>query len=533
MDIIKVILADDEPLIIKGLRKLINWEAMGLAIVGQAYDGNELLELIESSEPDIVISDISMPHRTGIEIIKELKQRNHPAKVIFISAYQEFSYARDAVTYGAVDYLVKPIVKQQLEDVLQGVLSSITKQQEEMKRKSKLQQLEKKSKHEELQDWLLQLTDGSLTPQSEGYKLLAAELRGPLNSVAILEIDQLADVPDRWSEKEGRLIEFAIGNIVQEIVVAANHGLAFLRNHKFIAVISHADLREAVAMTQDILDKIKLYLKLSVSAGVSGPADGTDKLEHAYREAEQALQLNYFLGRGKVIGYEAQESKQPFDKELYGMQMEVVRGLTSNAWQEALAALNKLLAIIRTGAYGNRTLAVSTCLSSVLFIVQEMTKSGVQLPGGAIDMHELQSRLGSCETFKLMQEEMVRAIEQIYSMVDVDSGNKDKILLSKIKQYIEEKYAEEITLESVAGIAFMNPYYFSSFFKKHTKQNFKQYVTEVRMKQAVRLLLHTDMMVYEIADQVGYNNARHFSDMFKKQFGRLPNDYRQERKKNE
>ncbi|WP_337099338.1 response regulator [Paenibacillus sp. YIM B09110] len=530
---IKVILADDEPLIIKGLRKLINWESMGLDIVGQAYDGNELLELIETSQPDIIISDISMPHRTGIEIIKELKRRNHPAKVIFISAYQEFSYARDAVTYGAVDYLVKPVVKQQLEDVLLGVLSSITEQQEELKRKSKLQHLEKKNRHEELQEWLLQLTDGTLTPHSEAYRLLAAELPGPLYSVVIIEIDQFGDGSDRWSEKEGRLIEFAIGNIVQEIVVASHNGFAFLKDHKFVAVISHADRNGAAAIADNIVHNIMVYLKLSVSAGVSEPVDGTDRLEHAYRYAEQALQMNYFLGRGKVIAYEAQESKQPFDKELYGMQMEVVRSLTANAWPDAVQALIKLLAIVRTGAYGNRTLAVSTSLSSVLFILQEMTKNGVQLPDGAIDMHELQSRLGSCETFERLQDETIRAIEQIHSMMDVDSGNKDKILLAKIKQYIEKNYAQEITLESVAGIAFMNPYYFSSFFKKHTKQNFKQYVTEVRMKHAVRLLLHTDGMVYEIAEQVGYNNARHFSDMFKKQFGQLPNDYRQERKKSE
>ncbi|MNI97380.1 Bifunctional transcriptional activator/DNA repair enzyme AdaA [compost metagenome] len=78
----------------------------------------------------------------------------------------------------------------------------------------------------------------------------------------------------------------------------------------------------------------------------------------------------------------------------------------------------------------------------------------------------------------------------------------------------------------MAALLYMNPYYFSSFFKKHTGQNFKSYLTEVRMGHALRLLLQSDLMVYEIAELVGYNNARHFSDMFKKKYGKLPQEYK-------
>ncbi|MNH35623.1 HTH-type transcriptional regulator YesS [compost metagenome] len=92
---------------------------------------------------------------------------------------------------------------------------------------------------------------------------------------------------------------------------------------------------------------------------------------------------------------------------------------------------------------------------------------------------------------------------------------------------MEEHYAENITLESMAALIYMNPYYFSSFFKKHTRKNFKQYLTEERMKHALRLLLESELMIYEIAERVGYNNARHFSDMFKKVYGKLPQEYRQ------
>ncbi|HTG70594.1 MAG TPA: response regulator [Candidatus Udaeobacter sp.] len=530
---IRIVLADDEPLIIKGLRKLIDWEAFGTEIVGQAYDGNELMELIEEHRPEIVFSDISMPHRTGIDIIKELRSKDIPTKIIFISAYQEFSYARDAVAYGAVDYLVKPVVKQQLENVLAKAISLITEQHEQSVRKSKLQHLERKSKSDELQEWLLGLIDGTLPANPDACKQLEEELHGPLLSAVIVETDHLTGSSDRWKEKERRLIEFAIGNILQELVVDSGNGQVMRKNGKYILVMNHEEVHTAVNIAQDIRDKIKAFLKLSVSIGIGQPVKLISELEHSCGQAEQALQLKYFNGLNRIHLFKPLESKPPFDKELYALQMAVVSGLTVNQWPEAETAINKLLETIRTAAYGNRTLAVTTCFSSILFIIQELTKSGMTLAAESVDLHDLQNRLGAYETFEAMKDETVRAIGQIFSMQEVDSGNKDKMLMAKVKQYIDEHYAEEITLESVAGLAFINPYYFSSFFKKHTKQNFKQYVTEVRMKHAVRLLIHTDQMVYEIAEKVGYNNARHFSDMFKKQYGQLPNDYRQERKKQE
>lgn len=122
---VSVVLADDEPLILKGLTKLIPWDSLHMEIAGYAYDGKELLEAIHTLKPDIVISDISMPHLSGIDIIKEVKRLQLPVKIIFISAYQEFSYARDTVAFGAVDYLVKPVKKAELEQVVAKAVSQI------------------------------------------------------------------------------------------------------------------------------------------------------------------------------------------------------------------------------------------------------------------------------------------------------------------------------------------------------------------------------------------------------------------------
>ena len=103
----RIIIADDEPLIIRGLKKMMEWGKMDTEVVGEAEDGEQLLNLLDTLEPDIIISDISMPEKTGLDVLKEINKRKLKTKVIFLSGFQEFSYAKEAVTYGAVDYLLK------------------------------------------------------------------------------------------------------------------------------------------------------------------------------------------------------------------------------------------------------------------------------------------------------------------------------------------------------------------------------------------------------------------------------------------
>ncbi|MNC32397.1 HTH-type transcriptional regulator YesS [compost metagenome] len=135
--------------------------------------------------------------------------------------------------------------------------------------------------------------------------------------------------------------------------------------------------------------------------------------------------------------------------------------------------------------------------------------------------------LHEAPTFERLGLELEQAVDRIAELLAGKIKGRDNAQLSQVKAHVEQHYADNITLESVSAMVYMNPYYFSSFFKKHTGQNFKNYVTEVRMRHALRLLLESDLMVYEIADRVGYNNARHFSDMFKRKFGKLPQEYKQ------
>ncbi len=128
---IRVLLADDESVILRVLKKLISWENLGLSIVGEASDGLELKQQIVEQDPDLIVTDISMPGCTGIDIIREIHEAGRSVKVIFISTYQEFTYAQQALQYGALDYLVKPVNKSQLEQVVTKAVSLFVKRLKE------------------------------------------------------------------------------------------------------------------------------------------------------------------------------------------------------------------------------------------------------------------------------------------------------------------------------------------------------------------------------------------------------------------
>lgn len=522
---LRVILADDEPWIIKGLKKMIDWPSYSMEIVGQASDGQELMNLIETQRPDIVISDISMPHMTGIEIIKKIKENNLPIKVIFISAYQDFNYARDAVTYGAVDYIVKPVEKSKLDEVLHKTIDYFNERQEEEIRKGKLQHLEHKNRDKEIQEILALLARGKLSAQANEYRLAQQWIQYEQYCLGIIELDYRGNRSERWTDHEAKLVEFAIGNILQEVVVSSGIGHVFMKNNRYVYLSS--EVTKAEIFAHDILEKIRSFLKLNVSIGISAPVNELLSLSAAYGQAEQALERKFFDGLNDVYVYKPAEQKQSLEQQIYNCQQEVIRNLTSRLWEEAKASLTGLFDTIRLASYPSRSLTLAACFSSVMSIMQALTKTGA-LSSAAIDMHELQNKLEEYETYEELKAEIIRVLNEFHLGLNDQAGNQGKLLMAKVVQYIHDHYNEEITLESVASIAFMNPYYFSSFFKKHTKTNFKQYVTDIRMKEAVRLLTQTDMMIYEIAEQVGYTNARHFSDMFKKHIGKVPNDYRQD-----
>ncbi|MFB5266440.1 response regulator [Paenibacillus enshidis] len=529
METIKLLLADDEPVILRGLKKLIAWDSLGFTIVGEANDGQELRELIRTHEPQLIISDISMPDGNGIDIIAELNEQGYRAKVIFISAFQEFGYARQAIQLGALDYLVKPINKHQLEKAAGKAASIIREESDGERNKEMLTYYEKKNRSTTIE----QLLDGLLDGDKKTLDALAQMdviAISRFTTVCVLEIDENS-TGTSWKERERNLVNFALSNIIRETLEQernGGNGWLVQKETCFVILIQHEQREYPLQLANDLRNKINGYLKLSVSCGIGVSVTGIEEAEASCQSALKALNRKYFTGINQVICYEEQRAgSNPEDKSIAELQSDVVKALTAQQKEQLQPLIRQLLEQIRIQAGDNRNLAVTGVYNSMLFIHQELAKIGSGMELIQADHGALLEKLAACPSYA----DVARMVEEIVAeMLQHFAGKlsgKERALLTKIKAYIEEHYASHITLESMAALVYMNPYYFSSFFKKHTGQNFKNYITEVRMRHALKLLMESELMVYEIADRVGYNHVRHFSDMFKKRFGKVPQEYRQ------
>jgi two-component system, response regulator YesN len=525
---ITVILADDEPIIIKGLKKLIPWEELGVKIIGEAWTGRGLMELIEKERPSLVITDISMPDGTGIDVLKDIDRKGLRTKVIFISAYQEFSYAKDALALGAVDYLVKPIEKELLLSAVQRAVSDLKEESEEQSFKSKLALYEHKDRKTQLEELFDRLLDGDIRLDDASEKLRMLESGCIYGYYTVLLLEPVQEEKDsRWGEHEKRLLLFAVGNMAEELMRRDASGILLRKGDRLCAVVNHREETDLKALGEDMIANVKSYLKIDLSVGIGKQSEGLDGIKTSYRTAAETLGRFYFTGTGMpIIWAEDSVSGAVTERELGEARQRSLQALLAKDESRVASELEELFGLISRYSAGSKDKAVMACYATLVEWSEGMEEVGIVLGETGTELQQRLTQMQGFNRYEELKEFIREAASELLRRLGSSGGGKEAQQLLAVKEYIETHYMDNITLEGVSSKIFMNPYYFSSFFKKHTQMNFKQYLTEVRMKQAVKLLLHTDLMIYEIAEQVGYNNARQFSDMFKKHFGKLPQEYK-------
>ncbi|CAH1209601.1 Protein-glutamate methylesterase/protein-glutamine glutaminase [Paenibacillus plantiphilus] len=522
---LSVFLADDEPAILRGLSMLVDWNELGLQIVGEASNGDDLLGAIMEYDPDIVVTDISMPGIDGIEVLKRLKELKKRTKVVFISAYRDFSYAKDALSYGAVEYLIKPVDRHKLESVLEQTVSEIQSVSRTIASDSKLRFYEDREQRLELMDGLSKWLEHKQSPLNSA---IIHEIRGPgpdmLFTFMAAEIDHSLPLSGSWREGERKLLHYAMQNLAEELIKGEADGWALPEGERVYLLIRHLPSVIITNLAQRILEHYKTVLKISVSMSI-GSAVPLEELRRSCVEAEEGMALKFFLGAGSLVAPADKPNPPAHRGEDRGeLEKQLLREFYSPQTNRFEELLEDWLEMVRKVAWGNRAYALQLSSSLLVRAIREHVSDGEETKQ---EEAELAGRLQSQETFQQMSIMIRDDLRRIRACLHQGSNGKESEQIRQIKAYIEENY-KEVDLETIAAKFYINPFYFSVFFKKHTGQNFKQYVTAIRMNLAVRLLIQSDSLLYEIAEQVGYQNARQFSEMFKKNYGMLPNEYRQQ-----
>lgn len=515
-----VVIADDEPLIIKGLMKMVDWKKLNTEVVGTSRNGEQLMRQIEELTPDIIISDISMPIKSGIDVIKYIKDKNLKSKVIFLSAFQEFEYAKQALKYGVVEYLLKPVTKEELEQ-------AIVKAERALKDNLSLEYLQEDTKS-------AQAIFKAVTSEYEFEELYKKfeQMGVPTSDVQYIDVCFTVVGNSREngrSRSEFELLRFTIFKKIEDYAIKGKKGFCLKREANFCNIIFfyRKGLDKAVESdVRQLIDCMSCEYGMELAAGIGKRIESISDLKYAYKTAAFACNLYYFK-QEQIIIYDRinKEYYQSFDDYNEAYQALVRAILTREpAWLDKLRICLELIGELH---YGNRGVAENRCVALLMELLRELGNY-CQLDEGERHQYErFVSGIRSIGTFQKVKVMIIRYLEQfVEKSVFVNLGSENETIRN-IKLYIRENYNQDINLKSLSKLFFMNQYYFSSFFKQKTGENFKDYLVGIRMQKALEILLENNgINTQELAREVGYNDAKAFSEKFKQYYGESPANYK-------
>lgn len=475
----KVLLVDDEYMIPMGLKKLVDWKSLGFEVVAVAESANEALSIMEEQRIDLVITDVTMPEINGLEFIEAAQKQQFEFEFMILSGYQEFSYLKSGLQLGAVNYLMKPVNKQELLDTLKKVSERLNQQ---------VYQKNQQEIHQEnlLAQWLNDELDER--GEEEVSQLLTSE---KIWTVLLVQVDRLK------------------GQIVTNWLREHCHCVYFQRN-----------LGDATLLTllcQGIQEEMFLaFMERQfgsgnwwVSVGEKGRA--VEDIPISYQSVKDSLQLHQFYNYPERIVY---AEKMQGQHQLMDFS-EFNRLLRDNKLHEAEISLQNLFMQIH-----HLTIAPENARQIAFLLFMDIRR----------------------ELLLLEDEEYLSVVNKISNSVHIDEL-RDLLLqtlreqkehtsysenVARVVQIIQENYQEELTLKDVANQLFLNALYLGQLFKKETKKSFSQYLNHYRIEKAKQLLSRTEDNVNEVALAIGYNNTTYFSKKFKNIVGVSPKDFRKQ-----
>ncbi|WP_314584916.1 response regulator [Paenibacillus terrigena] len=511
----RAIIIDDEMLIVQSIKKLIERNELDIIIVGEAFDGLQALEIIKSERPDFIIMDIRMPQMDGLDVMRVLKEQNIHLKVIVLSAFREFEYARQAIDYGANGYLVKPVDEVKLVEAIGAVVRALDEEAENDQLKQSVVHLEPMIRENLLRYLIVDYELYLDMNQTIGYRHHLNEEKCQL---AIIRFKSQITV----SRNEiGKILEG-----IQDNPCSLTSGIVFFNHNDELVVIYEQDEylnRIDAALNKEFADEFII--------GVSRANYALKQMVMAYREANMALEMRFYNDQVKRFEYVVEASwhykfyndsgriEQFFEQVSRGMREEVLQYLLDTEKQLANSRNRRPEEVYQF--YYEHVVALKKVIqhSNLLTDKDDNISKLIQV----IRIEELKKYA----TLSLLGSAIYELTVQLFDLMDRNRMGADGRIIAKVLRYCEECYAQEITLESISEQVNMSKNYFSAFFKRKTGDNFWDYLTAVRMDKAKELLRTTEWSAGTIATKVGYKNQSHFGRVFRESTGITPNEFRQ------
>ena len=526
-----LLVVDDEPMVRRFIRFVVDKQLPELQVVGEAANGCEAVQKALELNPDIFLTDIRMPKMDGLAAAKEVRKSLSQTQVVFVSAYEEFDYAKEAITLKAEEYLIKPIRPQNLIEVLRRC---VLKAQQQTMHTAMLTTMNARLKKSEgylkahLAEKLLQ---GNF--DSEHHCMQLAALAGyeylP-DLVAIVEKDCLeSDDVGYYKTREISIILEKLccpGNI-KPLVYQQKPGtfVCFLKTN---ADSGKSAVDRATKWASMVQAKVATAMAhQSITMGIGDWASDYTLLPTSYQSALTAKSFRFIWGPGRIfslqdLNYEA----KPNMLQLLPMQTTLVESVQLGNLKLAKEAVTNVLAELRKLAKKCPPKAKEMIADTAQLTVAAAREGALKKEQIANCLGPYKTRLRTAFCFDQMAEALIYLVTCLTRLVNKTQTNLSTDTIAKAINFIQNHYQSDLTLAEVAATVYLSPYYFSRLFKRTTGINFSQYLTKIRIDAAKDLLRKSNSSIKEIAQTVGYADPGYFGLVFKKVVGVPPGQYR-------
>lgn len=506
----KVLIVDDNDIQIKSLQCYITWEKYGVTEMKVAYNGREGVELAKEFKPDIVIADVEMPLLNGIDMVKEITAEMPWVKTIFISCYEKFEYVKQAMQSNSSAYLLKPIVREELEQAMQRITDIIDRE----RRNDDVGEIIRKN--------INMLLESLLYRQIYTKQIDFGNYGGLINQ---LNIDNYKKF--MIAKIEVKIIDkiFDIEKVRQMFATHFSNGV------KGVTVLENGNIMNVLLMGKDdvtydyILEKLSGFSAALDEIGIMNYIGVSDLHEYLtdisvmISEAETAL-TDSLSDEDGILKYDG--SKMP-NLNISDSVKELLEDYTEEKMLNTTENICPRDAEFSPKAIRSRY--VEIIAAAQIFLIERNMDINEIFGRDSEKVWNGQTRFKSIPEFRHWIINLLRSVAEVAAD---NEQTRHETIVSDIMKYINRNYSHISNVEQIAEAVYVSSSYARKIFKKYVGETILEYLTSVRMDEAKRLLSNPQSRVYEVAEQVGYKNKPHFVSIFRKQIGMNPSEFKQQ-----
>ncbi len=525
---LKLIIVEDSAVERDNLCKIIERSGFNVSIVADAGDGEQGLELARRHKPDILLTDLVMPKMGGLELAQAVRDELPDTQVVFISAHDDFHYAKSAIELSVHGYIVKPYSIFEVRDVLNSVVDKCLADRSRRENETILREQIRESLPLLRERFLTELLqNGSPDAQKRGAYLGLRFLSGPM-AVAVLELDDFPRLRAAMDAEALLVLKLRVLNCIAERLGDAGYGLEMADNRFAVVLSSQGRSQSDLSSELTALHKeLKLRCGHSVTMGVGSVATDLSSLAVSCREATLTLERKFFYSKDSVIwNSDLPQSDVKKEMDLEQLELELFKAVKSGDEEEAQRTAGAYIDRLAADERRSRRYLISGCMTLINRLTMLLEDLGLESGSVWDNTINYYDRLYAFETAAEVRRFVVEIFHSCSLLVSARQQTWNQHIVEKMKTFVQQHYADDITVVDVADMVYLSAGYATTLFRKLTGESLLKYIIRVRIEKAKELLADPSLKLYSVCDRVGYTNMAYFSSIFKNHVGVSLREYR-------